>query len=155
MDKDQFLQKVNEAVEIANAVDERWRPIVFRVALERLLAAEQPAPAHAPTAPSRPEVAPQLNEFLASLALRSHTDTVEAMLYHALHHGATDRLTANEIAEAYAQTRRPRPRNLSDVVGDCIRRGHVIDAPERKGGRRSWQITPSGERYVEGLRAEG
>ena len=63
-------------------------------------------------------------------------------------------MTSEDILEAYGRVRERRPTNLSDLIAKSIRKGHIVEAPEGKDGRRAWQITPTGERYVEGLRAE-
>lgn len=90
----------------------------------------------------------QISEFLAQKNIQSETDRVTAILYHHLHKGQ-ESSTRAEILEAYSSARTPKPKNLSDVIARCIRKGHVVEAPEQKDGKKAWQITPTGERFVE------
>jgi hypothetical protein len=91
----------------------------------------------------------QISEFLAQKKIRSETDRLSAILYHQLHNGQNSSTRA-EILQAYSSARIRQPTNLSDVIARCIRKGHVIEAPEREDGQKAWQITAAtGERYVE------
>jgi len=90
----------------------------------------------------------QISEFLARAKIATDTDRVTAILYHFLRNGQNSSTRA-EILQAYSSARIKQPTNLSDVLARCIRRGHVIEAPERKDEQKAWQITLTGERYVD------
>lgn len=89
----------------------------------------------------------RISEFLAQRKISTETDRVVAILYYQLHNGH-ESSTRAEILEAYSAARTRKPTNLSDVIARCIRKGHVVDAPEKKEGQKAWQITHDGERYV-------
>jgi len=151
MEVSSVQEKIRQAIEIVNEVEQPYRGPAFQVVLEALLRqGGVPASAAASLVGSVAELG-QLNEFLARLDLRSLQDTIEAILYHGLRSGAAEEMTRGEIIDALARARRPRPKNPWDAIGKCVRRGHVVDAPQPKDGEKAWQITPSGERYVEGL----
>jgi len=91
----------------------------------------------------------QVNEFLATLRnLKTETDRVVAILYHYLHNDF-EAPTRSEILQAYDKARIPKPKNLSDVVARCMRKGHVVQAMEPKDGQRAWKISATGETHVE------
>lgn len=90
----------------------------------------------------------QISEFLPQTNIRSELDKVTAILYYQLHNGQNSSTRA-EILQAYSSSRTRQPANLSDVIAKCIRRGHVVESPEKKDGQKAWQITLSGEKYVE------
>ena len=159
MDKSSVLEKVRDAIDVAREVEDEWKIATFQTVLAHLLATETDLTARsAPEGPTAGAPLPGadlgMGEFLAVLAPTTHPDTVEAILYRTLRSGE-ESLSASEILDGYRQTRRKVPQNLSDVLKYCIRRGHVVPAPEKKEGKKAWQITPSGEHYVEELlRAE-
>jgi len=159
VDSERIRDLIDQATAATEGMDEPLRTAAFQTLLQWLLA-------NSPTGGSpaaRPEAAgsaarassppPTANEFLASLAVGSHLDRIAAILYYNLHYASSDRMTREELLETYGRLRERRPANLSDILAKAIRRGHVIDAAEAKDGRRAWQVTPTGERYVEGLRA--
>jgi hypothetical protein len=150
MEASSVRDKIRQAVDIVSEVEPPYRGPAFQVILEALLREEASGPSvAAPRTRPMPDLG-GVNEFLATLNVRTLQDTIEAILYHGLHSGV-DRMTRDEIMDALARARRPRPKNPWDAIGKCVRRGHVVDAPEAKEGDKAWQITPSGERYVEGL----
>ncbi len=90
----------------------------------------------------------QISEFLAQTNIKTETDRVVAILYHHFHNGQESSSRA-EIIQAYNNARVRQPVNLSDVIARCIRKGHIIEASEPKEGQKVWQITQTGEKYIE------
>lgn len=157
MDRKWALERIQDAIDIAKQVEDEWRIATFRVVLAQLLSGEvhiagESGSAAAARAPSTLDPDVGIGEFLARVNPTSHPDTVRAVLYQALRTD-TASLTANEILDGYRETRRKVPKNLSDVLAPCFKQGHIIEAPAKKDGKKAWQITPSGERYVEELQA--
>jgi len=149
MDKQQVTEKFNMARELVSGIDEPFRDlaleVIFRWLLDQELIGVHPL-REAGGARVRPTM--QINEFLASKKLKSHTDKVLAIAYHYLHAKGKP-VTSPEIEEAYITSRLARPQNLSDVVAKCIRRGYLVGSREQKEGQKAWHITPTGEKYVE------
>lgn len=149
MNKEEITARMNEAIELTQDVEEPYKSIAIEVLFRKLLEGEMPSEAIKETLAKTTKVASmQASEFLASLDLRSQLDQLEAVAYYFLHSGQ-ESVTRAEVMDTLSKARLPRPKNLSDVIGKCIRRGHIIVAAEDKGGQKAWQITPTGERYVE------
>jgi len=149
MKKEEIQGKIQQAKELVGGEpDDPFTQIAFREVL-RLLLNEPYAVAESIRPPAKTkELTPQLSEFLAQLNITTHVDRVVAILYHRYHSG--DGLTTVEdFDEAYSDARVKAPQNFSDVLGQCIRRGYVVEAKEKKEGKKAWQITPSGEKFVE------
>ena len=149
MDKEEMKTKIKEAIEITQDFEEPFKSIAFETILKKFVEREMPHPAVTREG-TGPSLAPkmQANEFLASLDLRSQLDQLEAIAYYFLKSGQ-ESVTRAEFMDTLSKARLPRPRNLSDVIGKCIRRGYIIEAAEEKDGQKALQITPSGERYIE------
>jgi hypothetical protein len=150
MDKEEVQQKVEEAKALVGG-DPRdpLTQIAFREVFRILLQPySQPSPGQVErrTAPAPQTV--QISEFLAQRKIDTETDRLVTILYYHLHNGR-ESSTRAEILEAYATARFKRPTNLSDVIARCIRKGHVIEALQKKDGQKAWQITVTGEKYVE------
>lgn len=159
------IEEMREKIQTARAMaDEEQNPafaaIVFEAVLKELFngASEGAKPITAIVPYSRPAETKQLsalklpralNEFLAPLP-KSQTTLYLAIAYFSLHNNQPS-LTVNDFANALASARIPRPKNPSDVVGKCIKRGWLVDALERKDGQKAWQITPTGEKYIEDI----
>ncbi len=149
MNKEQVTEKFNRARELVSSIDEPFRGRALEVVFRWLLDLELVG-VHAGREAGEPPVrlTMQINEFLASKKLKSHTDKVLAIAYYYLH-AKSETVTRPEIEEAYATSRLPRPQNLSDVIAKCVRKGYLVDSREQKEGQKAWQITPTGEKYVE------
>lgn len=149
MNKDEITAKINHARKLIAEVEEPFRSIAFEVLFRKLLEESTPA-----VSARRDLTEPllvermQVSEFLAHLGLRSQLDQAVAIAYHSLHRGQQS-VTRGEFLEAFAKARMPRPKNLSDVIAKCVRRGHLVDALQEKDGQKAWSITPTGERYIE------
>jgi hypothetical protein len=150
MDKEEVQQKVEEAKALVGG-DPRdpLTQIAFREVLRMLLQPNsQPSPGQVERRTSLAPQTVQISEFLAQRKIDTETHRVVTILYYHLHNGR-ESSTRAEILEAYATARFKRPTNLSDVIARCIRKGHVIEALQKKDGQKAWQITVTGEKYVE------
>jgi len=148
MNKEEIKNKITEAIEITHDFEEPYKSIAFEVILKSLISEGAPSLARKELARPAIAVGMQASEFLASLDLRSQLDQLEAIAYYFLN-SDQESVTRAEIMDTLSKARLPRPKNLSDVIGRCIRRGHIIVAVEDKDGQKAWQITPTGEKYVE------
>ena len=149
MNKEEIRTKITEAIEITRDIEEPYKSVAFEVILKKLISEGVPSPTTRRDLTGQVIVARmQASEFLASLDLRSQLDQLEAIAYYFLHAGQ-ESVTRAEITDTLSRARLPRPKNLSDVIGRCIRRGHIIEAVEGKDGQKAVQITPSGEKYIE------
>ncbi len=148
MNSEELKKKIDEAIEITQDIDEQYKSAAFQVILQKLIGGETLATKEDLTAPVTLK-GRQANEFLALLDVRSQLDQLEAIAYYFLKSGQ-ESVTRAEIVDTLSKARLPRPKNLSDVIGRCIRRGHIVEATEPKDGQKALQITIKGEKYIEG-----
>lgn len=150
MDREEVQRKIEEAKQLVGGnPQDPLTQIAFREVFRILLQSEQPIKSEKRiTSVAVDAQQMQISEFLAQARLSTDTDRVAAILYHFLRNGQNSS-TRPEILQAYSSARIRLPTNLSDVLARCIRKGHVIEAAELKEEQKAWQITLTGERYVE------
>jgi hypothetical protein len=150
MDKEEVRRKIEEAKTLVGGdTQDPLTQIAFGEVLRMLLQQySQPSVSQTERKTALAAQSVQISEFLAQRKIESENDRVATILYYHLHNGRGSSTNA-EILEAYATARFRRPTNLSDVIARCIRKGHVIEAREKKDGQKAWQITVTGEKYVE------
>ncbi len=149
MNKQDITQMFIEAKELVSGIEEQYRglalKVVFRWLLDQSLGPVQPAssPAAAAVPPSM-----ALNEFLASTKPKPHKDLVLRIAQYYLKF-KKEPVTRAEFKEAYSLARRSPPQNRSDIIAKCARKGYLMVYPSRKEGKEAWQITQTGEKYLE------
>lgn len=149
MNEQEVRKKIEQAKEIVSGDPaDPFTRIAFEVVFRKLLEEEGESMRQVGK-PSAVVPKIQINELLASKSLKSHMDKVEAIAWHFLRQGSEDSVTRKDIFDAYGKARAQKPQNLTDVTNSSVRRGHLIDAPEKKDGQKAWSITPTGERYIE------
>ena len=151
LENDQIRQTVITAADLVADAPPDLREAAFRVILQYLLGAHAQG---APSSHGSAALIPQsrglsINEFLAAVAPSTHVERVASIAYHAYHTDGSG-ITTRDVTEAYAKARTKKPQNIPEVIGMCIKRGYLFDA-DKKDGLKAWQITPSGERFVEAL----
>ncbi|MBA7618339.1 hypothetical protein ES703_25660 [subsurface metagenome] len=149
MNREEIKAKMEEAINLTQDIEEPYKSIAIEVIFKKLIE-EGILPATTRRDSTGPATVArmQASEFLASLDLRSQLDQFEAVAYYFLHSGQ-ESVTRAEIMDTLSKARLPRPKNASDVIGKCIRRGHIIEAAEEKDGQKALQITHKGEMYIE------
>lgn len=150
MDKEEIQDKIQRAKElVGGSPEDPLTQIAFGEVFRKLLQ-ELPVSAVGEVKPQvKPVALPmQISEFLAQKNITTHIDRIVAILYYQYHTG-NELTTIAELGEAYSSARVRPPRNFSDFLAQCIRRGYVVEARDKKGDKKAWQITPSGETFVE------
>lgn len=154
MKKEELKAIVDEIRELVSEVEEPFRSISFEVLLRQRIEAERnPILMNKTQAPTIDMEQMSISEFLALAAshTKSHIDTVEAIAYYYLHTGQQS-VTRSDIDSAYGKARLTRPKNFSDIIAKCVKRGHLSEAPDRKDNQKAWQITlTTGEPYIQNL----
>lgn len=56
---------------------------------------------------------------------------------------------ADNLKTAFLSAKEPIPGNINDKVNLNIKKGHMMDAREKKNGFKAWIITATGEKFVE------
>ncbi|MBL7062472.1 MAG: hypothetical protein ISS54_07030 [Dehalococcoidia bacterium] len=150
MDRTEIQNKIQQAKElVGGTAEDPFTQIAFGEVF-RLLIQESFIPAAGEMKPEIKAVAlpSQVSEFLAQTNIRTHVDRVVAILYYYRRRGE-ESMTITEFEEAYSSIRVKPPRNFSDLLAQCIRKGYVVEAENKKDGKKAWQITDTiGERYV-------
>jgi len=150
MDREEIQSKIQQARELVGGTPEDpLTQVAFGEVLRILLRESVPLPAEELQPKARAVALPkQLGEFLAQKNTKTHFDRIMAILYYHYHSGQ-ESMTIRELQGAYSSVRVKAPRNFSDILAQGIRKGYVIEALSKKDGKKAWQITATGERYVE------
>ena len=136
---------IEDAIEVTRCLEEPFRSIAFKVVLERRLKGSDGASETA--ASPLVKTGETLAEFTAARQPATHVNRVMTFAYFSLHSGDSSGRTVKEIEDAYKQVRVKKPQNIPDVIGQCMRRGLLVEA-DRKDGAKAWVITARGEAYV-------
>ncbi len=155
-----FAKALQKAISIVETVDEQYRDAAFPIILQALVNSSQVAIVNeAPSGTINQQVVGELrlspntsvNEFFHIASPDTHPGRFVCAAYYLLHTGKAEQFTVADILDIYGKLRRPKPKNPADVINQCIRKVHIIDASNVTGKQKSWVITPEGERYVEEL----
>lgn len=149
MNREDVTQKFTKAKELVSGIEEPYQGLALEV-IFRWLLDQSLGPVERVSPGTRLAVSPSmaLNEFLASRKPTSHRDRVVLVAYYYLH-SKNEPVTRAEIDAAYTLARMARPQNLSDIIGKCVAKGYLMEHSVQKEGNRAWQITQTGEKYVE------
>ena len=160
-EQDQSLTEIlQRTVSIVNTIDEKYQEIAFSIILQSLIDERSvtiskisPGQSNARHDSYELQLPPNMsvNEFFRKAAPDSHPVRFVCSAYYLLHTGKGDQFTQTDILEIYGKLREPKPKNFADVINQCIRKVHVIDAPLSTNKQKSWTITPDGEKFVEKL----
>lgn len=160
-DQEQFLtEALQRAIQVVDTVEDRYREAAFPIILYALIGPSQQESDYKGTSQktegyqaSEPSLPPTLsvNEFFHRVNPDSHPARFVTAAYYLLHTGKAEQFSQVDILEIYRKLRRPQPKNPTDVMNQCIRKAHIIDAPNTNDKQKHWVITPDGEKYVEGL----
>ena len=88
-------------------------------------------------------------EFMMSKNLKSETQKVLALAYFLEHEQGLASFNVSDLESAFKSAREKLPGNLNDAVNKNIARGLIMGASGKKDSKKAWQLTSTGERYVE------
>jgi len=155
MKKEEIQAKIQQAKELVGGEPgDPFTQVAFGEVLRLLLGGSYSIGEKERLPATTKELAQEQPEFLAQLNITTHIDRVVAILYHR-HHSGDSLTTVEDLEEAYSDARVKAPRNFSDVLAQCIRKGYVVEVKDKKEGKKAWRITPSGEKYVEEELSQG
>ena len=150
MDREETQRKIQQAKELVGGnPEDPLIQIAFGEVLKILLH-ESFISAELNVAPklNKADLPTQVSEFLAQKNVKYHIDRIINILFYR-HYKGNESTTVAELEEAYSSARVKTPRNFSDILADCVRKGYVVESKDKKEGRKAWQITPTGERFIE------
>jgi hypothetical protein len=150
MNIEEIRNKIQQARELAgDNPEDPFIRIAFGEVLRVLLQEPSASGTGEVKQPAKPVTLPaQLSEFLAQLNITTHIDRTVAILYYQ-YRTDNELTTIGELEAAYSSARVRAPRNFSDILAQCIRKGYVVVARDKKDGKKAWQITSLGEKFVE------
>lgn len=159
--QEQFLSEaLQKAVQVVDTVEDRYREVAFPIILQAIIGptekqnghkgASQETNGYQATEPLLPPTL-SVNEFFRRVNPDTHPARFVTAAYYLLHTGKAEQFTQADILEIYRKLRQPQPKNPTDVMNQCIRKAHIIDAPNISDKQKHWVITPEGEKYVEVL----
>lgn len=160
-DLEQFLSEaLQKAVQVVDTIEERYRDAAFPIILQALIGsnevqntrkkADPQTNGHQAVTPSLPSTL-SVNEFFRRANPDTHPARFVTAAYYLLRTGKSEQFTQSDIVEIYRKLRQPGPKNPTDVMNQCIRKAHIIEAPDSANKQKYWVITPNGEKFVEGL----
>ncbi len=150
MENDLIKQRVQQALDCVQGLDEPYRGIAFQVVLKELLRQKiTPEGGTAPRIEQSPKSLPPINEFFSAVHPKAYTDAVITIAYHLLHGEKVTTFTIQEIADSLSKCRAEKPKNLSDVLAGCARNGWLAEGNQKLRGMKSWYLTATGEKYFQ------
>jgi hypothetical protein len=158
-DEQLLSEALQRAVQIVETVEERYRDVAFPTILQSIIGAlpvssttceaeSDPPEQHITEARLLPTTS--VNVFFRRANPDTHPARFVTAAYYLLHAEHKEQFTTADILEIYRTLRQPQPKNPTDVMNQCIRKVHIIDAVG-KDKQKYWAITPDGEKYVEEL----
>jgi hypothetical protein len=88
-------------------------------------------------------------EFMLSKKLNSEVQKVLALAYFLEREESMVSFNVADLETAFRSAREKLPSNMNDAVNKNIAKGLVMQAAEKKDSKKAWQLTSTGERYVE------
>ncbi|MCR4314275.1 MAG: hypothetical protein NUV84_03450, partial [Candidatus Uhrbacteria bacterium] len=71
------------------------------------------------------------------------------LAYYLEHIENMSSFNTNDLAGAFQAAKEKRPQNLSDTIGKNVARGMLMEAAEKKDGKKAWTLTATGEKHIE------
>jgi hypothetical protein len=88
-------------------------------------------------------------EFLISKNVSVETQKVLALAYYLERAEGAVSFNVPDLEAAFRAAREKLPKNMNDAVNKNVARGFVMEAAEKKDSKKAWQLTATGERFVE------
>lgn len=129
------MEKMNENLtDIINDHEQRIKKI------EELLSKTDPKP-----------IAKKLSikEFLLSKSIKDELQKTLAIGYFFEKYDGLVSFNAKDIEDGFRQARETVPKNINDTVNKNISKGYIMEAKAKKDKLKAWNLTNSGERFVE------
>ena len=150
MDAEKIKQVVIEVIEMVSDIEEPYKNIAFRVILEKQIGLERQSRQEPFLEITKVIVEDKpINEYFAELKIGSLLEGTLALAYYLLKHEEMETFNARDLSDAYQKARlgaSHKPRNISDAVANCAKKGWIAEAKEKKEKLIGWFVTQSGER---------
>lgn len=88
-------------------------------------------------------------EFLLTKNIGSELQRAVALAFYLERQEGMTSFNVADLENAFRAAREKLPKNLNDAVNKNIARGFLMEAAEKKDSKKAWQLTATGERFVE------
>ena len=90
-----------------------------------------------------------LKEFILDKGPENTRETTLAVSYYLEMNDGVAPFNVQDLERSFRSAKIPPPKNINDMVNKNVQRGLLMEAAEKKNGRKAWEITATGERVVE------
>lgn len=88
-------------------------------------------------------------EFLLTKEIKTETQKVITLGYFLEYMESMESFNVNDLEIAFRAAKEKSPKNMNDAVNKNIARGFIMEAAEKKNGKKAWCLTATGEKWVE------
>lgn len=88
-------------------------------------------------------------EFLLTKRVKSGPEMTLALGYFLEHMKGMASFNVSDLEGAFHEVKEAPPKNINDTAYQCIKRGFMMEAMEKKDSRKAWCLTATGEKQVE------
>jgi len=81
--------------------------------------------------------------------LNKETQKTLVLGYYLEHSEGMESFNATDLETMFRSAKEKLPKNINDTVNKNIVRGLIMEAREKKEGKKAWILTSTGEKYVE------
>lgn len=90
-----------------------------------------------------------IKEFLITRTLDDDVKRTLAIAYFIEHMENTKPFNTDDLKKAFRLAKIPLPLNINDKINMNIRAGRIMEAEEKKESKKAWELTATGETFVE------
>lgn len=90
-----------------------------------------------------------IKEFLLNKKTDNDVESTLAIAYFLEHFENALSFNVDDIKSGYMSAKIAPPGNINDKINMNIRKGHIMDAKERKDAKKAWVVTATGEKFIE------
>ena len=88
-------------------------------------------------------------EFLLTKQLKTETQKTLVLGYYLEHVQSVSPFNIEDLVTVFQSAKEKRPQNMNDAVNKNVARGLLMETAEKKGSKKAWVLTSTGEKYVE------
>lgn len=88
-------------------------------------------------------------EFILSKKPKDDVQKTLAMGYYLEKHEGFSLFNVRDLEKRFKAAKELVPKNTNDKINLNIKKGHIMEAREKKDNLKAWVLTDSGEKYVE------
>ena len=95
-----------------------------------------------------------LSEFMNTKNPKGHDDKILVFGYYIEKFEKSISVNVDDIKKCYQQAKIPPTKNIPTYTSMLERKGYIMASEEKKDNKKAWQLTQSGEKYIENLDIE-